>query len=73
MRLIPDWRVVLRRAWSIRFIALAAVCDFVAEMWPILIGDSPPRWLALAGAGFTLLALVARFVLQPKMRGDADR
>lgn len=68
--LIPNWRKVLRRAWSVRFLALAGICDFVSWVWPSLIGDNPPVWLTLAGSGFVIAALAARFVLQPEMHDD---
>lgn len=71
--LIPEWKTVLRRAWSVKFLGVAVLCEFVANVWPLLIGFDPPRWLTLAGGVFVVAGLIARFVLQPKMRCDADR
>ncbi len=62
MKLIPDWRRVLRRAWSLRLIELAALADIILNMVPA-ISDFLPWWLTLALLGG---AYVARMLAQPE-------
>jgi hypothetical protein len=60
----PDWGLVLRRAWSVRLMALAAVLSGVEIALPILAVDLPRTLFA----GLTFLtvsaAFVARFIAQ---------
>jgi hypothetical protein len=65
--LIPNWRDVLRWAWSVRLMALAAVLSGVEIALP-LFAESFPR-LVFAGLSFlaTVAAFVARFVAQKEV------
>jgi hypothetical protein len=67
MKLIPNWRAVLRRAWSIRLAALAAVLSGVEIALPFF-SESFPR-LVFAGLSFlaTVGAFIARFVAQKEI------
>ena len=67
MTLIPNWRAVLRWAWSVRLMALAAVLSGVEIALPIF-AESFPR-LVFAGFSFlaTVAAFVARFVAQKEV------
>lgn len=49
--LLPDWRRILRRAWSVRLAALAGVLSACEVVLPLFV-DSMPR------AVFSGLALV---------------
>jgi hypothetical protein len=71
MRLVYDWRRVVRRAWSVRLGALAALLSGVEVVLP-LFADAFPRNL-FAGLSFLAVvgAMVARFVAQPRMHDDA--
>lgn len=69
MKLIPDWRRVLSRAWSVRLIALAVVLQAVEIAWPYLDGVLP-----VSRAVFAILtiiisaaAVVARLLLQKEI------
>lgn len=64
MKLIPNWREVLKWAWSIRLAALAAVLSGVEIALPFF-AESFPRG-AFAGLSFlaTVGAFIARFVAQ---------
>jgi hypothetical protein len=66
MRLIDDWHRVLRRAWSIRLILLAALLSGLEVALPILDSYIPfPRgWFAAASGFVTMAALVARIIAQ---------
>ena len=70
MRLIEDWKHVLKHAWSIRFIVLAALLSGVEVVLP-MFDDTMPRGLfAVLTLIITVAAAVARLVTQQKMRGD---
>lgn len=60
--LLPDWRRLVRRAWSLRLIEIAAAADFILNVVPF-VSDWLPWWLTivlLAGAW------VARLIAQPE-------
>jgi hypothetical protein len=59
--LIPDAGSVAKRAWSLRFIELAAVADIILNFVPV-VADFIPWWATLALLGG---AWVARHVAQP--------
>ena len=59
MRLINDWRVVLKHAWSIRWMAAVFVVQALDAALP-LIGESlplPDGWAPWLTAGFAVAAL----------------
>lgn len=58
VRLLPDWRQILRRAWSIRLMLLAGLLSGAEVVLP-LFGDSLPRALF---AALSLLAVMGAFV-----------
>lgn len=76
MRLVPDWRRVLKRAWSIRLLILAGILSGVEVVLSIpdiqLWLDFPPG--IFAGLSFlaTAGAFVARILAQPGVF-DADQ
>lgn len=71
LKLIPDWRPVATKAWSVRLLGAAVICsglekgfDYVGPFLPL-----SPWWLGFLAFAFTALALVARFMAQRDM-GD---
>lgn len=69
MTLLPDWRRILRRAWSVRLILLAALLSGAEAILPVFGAAVPPWATFCVVAG----ALVARIVAQPGMHeGDGD-
>lgn len=65
-RLIPNWWVVLKRAWTLRLMLIAAIltgAEFVFQT--VSPPDWVPTWL-FAASGFTVIvaAMIARFVVQ---------
>lgn len=69
MSLIENWRRVLRYAWSIRLIVLAAVLSGL-ELVVQLVGASlpiPPMTLGVLSFVVTVAAFIARFVAQPSV------
>jgi len=66
MNAIPNWRVVLRYAWSVRLMLLAAVLSGAEIAMPFLEGIIPvPRGgFAALSAVLTIAAFIARFIAQ---------
>lgn len=67
MKPVDDWRAVLRRAWSVRFMALAAVLAGAEAVLPLFTPREPSLWFAGLTFSVVCAALVARFVAQPRM------
>ena len=66
MQLLPDWRNILKTAWSVRLIILAAVLSGVEAVMPLFV-DAFPRGTFAAASGFvTAAALLARVLAQPE-------
>lgn len=73
LRLAPRWRLVLRRAWSVRLFAASVLCQ-AADVLLSTTGAFSAGWgarvaLQLAGVAFAALGLWARLVYQ---RGLSD-
>lgn len=66
MNLIPNWRDVLRKAWSARLMLLAALLSGAEVALPLLGGILPiPTGIFAALSFLTVVgAFVARFVAQ---------
>jgi len=67
MKLLSDWKWLLRKTWSIRLVILSALLSGAEMVLPLFV-DAMPRnvfaglsMIAAVGAG------VARIVAQPKM------
>lgn len=77
VKLIPNWRDVLRWAWSVRFILASIVCDVIGIVLAVSgamgVQESPWRAIALQvlGATFSLGAFIARFVFQRGLSREA--
>jgi hypothetical protein len=72
MRLIPNWRRVLLRAWSVRLGFVSASLEGLNVFLQITIDRMPEVSLALrllAGLA-ACAALAARFVAQPSVHED---
>lgn len=66
MRLLTDWRKILRSAWSVRLALLSAILGAVeigVQFWAV---TNPTPWFAMASALTSLAAAIARIVAQPK-------
>lgn len=71
MNLLPDWRDILKRAWSVRLIVLAAVLSGIEAVMP-MFADAFPRGVFAAASGVvTAAALLARVLAQPEDKRDA--
>jgi hypothetical protein len=64
MRLIANWRAILRKAWSVRLMIIAGILSGAEVILPLFI-DALPRNLFAALSMFTITgAFVARIVAQ---------
>lgn len=72
MRLLPDWRRVLARAWSVRLMAVAFVLTGLEAALPFLLPTLPvpAGVLALLAALVVGGAFVARLVAQSSLEKD---
>lgn len=66
MRLIPNWRDVLARAWSVRLMLLAAVLSGVEIILPFIgaSGVFPDHTFAALSFLVVAGAFIARFISQ---------
>lgn len=73
MHLIPDWRRVLARAWSVRLMILAAILSGIEVVLPFVEPYGPRGIFAAASGIVTGAAFMARLIAQRNMEnGDAD-
>lgn len=66
MKLLGNWRDLLRRAWSVRLSLLAAFLSSVEFVLPFVAPDRPSGWFAGSALVVSIAAAVARLVAQPK-------
>lgn len=69
-RLIPNWRAVAAKAWSVRWIVVAGLlsgAEVLLTAFPDVLG-LPRGVLAGATGVVTMLALIARFCAQPETK-----
>ncbi len=68
MTLLPDWQQIIRKAWSVKFMVLAALlsgCEAaVSILQPAIAESLPPGVFASLAGLVTAGALVARVLAQ---------
>lgn len=75
MHPVPEWRRVLRHAWSIRLMLLAGLLSAGEAAWPLLGGELPiaVSTAALINGAIVGAAFVARLLAQrelPEAQGE---
>lgn len=73
-RLYDDWHRILLRAWSVRLILFAALCEATSTACSFFVDtDNPELRAALSGLSFacTILAVVARLFQQNNLGKQA--
>jgi|KBSSwiStaDraftv2_1062776.scaffolds.fasta_scaffold1554799_2 hypothetical protein len=60
MKLLDNWWTVLKKAWSVRLMALAAILQLLQTLVPY-VDEFLPRWLTVA---ILVAAFISRFVSQ---------
>ena len=75
MKLLPDWRAVLTKAWSVRFLIFAGIlsgAEVVLQLLQPVLESSWPTGLFAALSGLaTAAALVARVMAQANLPSSA--
>jgi hypothetical protein len=66
MQLHPEWRQILRRAWSLRLIAAAVVLSSAEVVLPLYTDAMPRGLFAMLSILVTAGAFVARLLAQPE-------
>jgi hypothetical protein len=66
VRLIPDWKWVLRKGWSARFAALAIVTGAIDILLPLFSDRFTDRTFAWISVGSMVLSLGSRILLQKR-------
>lgn len=67
MSLLPDWKRIVRKAWSVRLMVIAAALSGAEVALPFF-SDSIPRGLFAALSAFVVSgAFVARLMAQKEM------
>lgn len=64
MKLYDNWRELVRRTWSIRFMVIAGLLSGCEVALPFFSEDIPRNLFAALSLFFTAAALVARLVVQ---------
>ncbi len=72
MNLIPDWKIVARKAWSVRLMVLASILSGCEAVLPYAEFVLPRGSFALLSFVIVTLALLARFVAQRDIQ-DASK
>jgi len=68
MTLKDDWRDVVRKAWSVKFMVLAFVLTMAEVMLPFFSDAVPPRMFAVLSGLAVAGAFVSRLVAQKDMQ-----
>jgi hypothetical protein len=69
-RLVPEWRRLLNKAWSVRLALLGAVFGGIEMALPMFSDRFPPKVFMALCIFTTLAGAVARLIPQPKMHGE---
>ena len=67
MNLIPNWREVIKKAWSVKLIALATVLSGVEAVLPLFESRFPQGMFAAVSGLVTAMALLARILAQNEL------
>lgn len=70
MKLLPNWRAVLARAWSVRLIVLGAIVQGGALYWSAFEGALDARLFFGIGIVLQLASVISRVVDQQIGGGD---
>jgi hypothetical protein len=62
--LLPDWKRILRKAWSVRLIVLAAIFSGAEVVVPLFYDAIPRNAFAVLSGITTAAALIARVMMQ---------
>ena len=67
MNLVPEWKWLIRKTWSIRLVILSAVLSGIELILPLFVDTIPRNVFAALSMCSAIAAGIARVVAQPKM------
>ena len=67
MNLVPEWKWLLRKTWSIRLVILSALLSGFEMILPLFVDTLPRNLFAALSMCSAIAAGIARVVAQPKM------
>jgi hypothetical protein len=67
MNLVPEWRWLVRKAWSVRLVVLSAVLSGCEVILPLFVDSMPRHAFAVLSMVAAIGAGVARVMVQPTM------
>ncbi|MBY3036288.1 DUF7940 domain-containing protein [Rhizobium laguerreae] len=76
--LVHNWREVLKRAWSVRLMALALLCIVIEPVYTFVAATWVSRniyiqlAMSVATGLLTVAAIIARIFVQQKISGDLN-
>ena len=70
MILVPNWKIIVRKAWSVRLIILAGLLSGVEAAMPFIDDKMPRGAFAVASLLVTGAAFVARILAQKGIRHE---
>lgn len=70
MILVPNWKIIVRKAWSVRMIILAGLLSGVEAAMPFIDDQMPRGVFAVASLLVTGAAFVARILAQKGIRHE---
>ena len=68
--LLPDWKRILKKAWSVRLMALASILSGCEAVLPYAEFVMPRGSFAAVSFVIVTAALLSRFVVQKSMSDD---
>lgn len=67
MNLVPEWKWLVRKAWSVRLVLLSAALSGCEVILPLFVDSMPRHVFAILSMLAAIGAGVARVMAQPKM------
>jgi hypothetical protein len=67
MNLVPEWKWLIRKTWSIRLVILSALLSGFEVILPLFVDTIPRNLFAALSMCSAIAAGIARVVAQPKM------
>jgi hypothetical protein len=64
MKLYDNWRTILRKSWSLKFIVIAALLTACEAILPLYMDEFPRDQFAIITFGVIIAAFFARLVAQ---------
>lgn len=64
LKLVDNWKLILRKAWSVKFMVLAGLLSAVEVMLPMFASHLPRNLFAALSGLAVAVALVARIYAQ---------